>query len=475
MKKILLIGNGGREHAIGEALKRSPQGVELAVLGTARNPGLVTLVSEYRVGDIKDKETVVKFAKEFGADFVFIGPEAPLEAGVVDALAGIGIPSVGSTRQAARIETSKSFARQLLKEADIKAYPKFKVCDRAEDIEGWIKEISGGTGGEADENLLLRNPSDAASWSNSASQQTLSDSPSKLEFVVKPDGLTGGKGVKVQGDHFQTAGEGVEYALQCLARDGRVVLEEKLQGQEFSLMSFSDGEHLVHLPVVQDNKRLLAGDNGPNTGGMGSVSDSDHSLPFLTSEDIRQAQQINEQVIRELKIRGLNYKGILYGNYIAVKEGIKLIEYNARFGDPEAMNVLSILESDFVAICQAIINQKLDYLEVKFANQATVCKYLVPEGYPEKPIKDEKIEIGGIDDNKVKIYYAAVDQREGGDIYLTGSRAIALVGVAETMSAAERLVEAEIQKIKGPLVHRADIGTEELMNKRIAMLRELRK
>ena len=300
--------------------------------------------------------------------------------------------------------------------------------------------------------------------------------------MVKPDGLTSGKGVRVQGDHFQTKEEGIVYAKECLAKDGRVLLEEKLIGQEFSLMSFTDGAHYIHMPTVQDNKRLLEGDIGPNTGGMGSVSDANHSLSFLAPGDIQAAQETNERVIKALKEKGIEYRGIIYGNYIAVRDGIKLIEYNARFGDPEAMNVLSVLASDLVEICQGIISGNLNKVKAVFSGKATVCKYVVPEGYPDNHVKDVKIELpqpgslpnkGGIQGGCAKMYFAAVDQRDDG-LYLTGSRAAAVVGMADTLPEAECLAEDEINKIQGPVVHRKDIGTKELLNKRIEIMKRIR-
>ncbi|KKW17338.1 phosphoribosylamine--glycine ligase [Candidatus Uhrbacteria bacterium RIFCSPHIGHO2_12_FULL_54_23] len=433
--KILLIGSGAREHAIGEALTRSPQGADLFVFGSSRNPGLLKLSSGYETGKTDDPSAVVSYAQRVKPDFAIVGPEAPLAAGVVDALQTIGVFSVGPTKMAAQLESSKSFTRKLLVEAGIEVYPKFKVVSDLSDLSD-------------------------VSWLNG-------------EMVVKPDGLTGGKGVKVQGDHFQTAEEGIAYAKECLDKDGSVLIEEKLIGQEFSLMSFTDGAHLLHMPSVQDNKRLLEGDRGPNTGGMGSVSDADHSLPFLTENDIHIAQETNERVIHALKKKGIEYRGIIYGNYIAVRDGIKLIEYNARLGDPEAMNVLSILESDFVEICQGIINGNLNDVKAAFSHKATVCKYVVPEGYPDKPVKDVKIDVSAVNQNKVKLYFASVDERNDG-LYMTGSRAIGVVGIADTLAEAERLAEIEIQKIQGPVVHRTDIGTHALLNKRIEMLKIIR-
>ena len=169
----------------------------------------------------------------------------------------------------------------------------------------------------------------------------------------------GGKGVKVSGDHLATIEEGLSGAKNY-TQDKTFLIEEKLIGQEFSLMSFSDGTHLAHMPVVQDHKRAFVGDTGPNTGGMGSYSDSNHSLPFLTDDDTQTAQAINQATIAALRDKfSEGYKGILYGGFMATKDGVKLIEYNARFGDPECMNVIAILESDFVELCQAIMSGNL--------------------------------------------------------------------------------------------------------------------
>src|SRR5439155_12027564 len=176
-----------------------------------------------------------------------------------------------------------------------------------------------------------------------------------------------------------------------------VLIEEKLEAEEFSLQSFCDGTHLKHMPPIQDHKRAHAGDTGPNTGGMGSYSCEDHGLPFLQPQDLDQAKVINEAVanalFRETKWK---YKGILYGGFMVTRGGIRLLEYNARFGDPEALNVLSLLETDLVDVCEAIIEERLDQLEVKFRRQATVCKYVVPKGYPDHPVKGERIDLSQV-------------------------------------------------------------------------------
>ncbi len=455
MKKVLLVGSGAREHAMASVLKSSKEEIELYVFASSTNPGTKELATDYKVGELKNNTSIVSYATEKSIDFCLIGPEAPLGQGVVDVLSQVGIPSVGPDKDLAQIETSKAFTRELFKDYKINGSPEFMVFDPAlreglgEDMEGvedWIQHL--------EEN-----------------------------FVIKQDGLAGGKGVTVAGDHFKNMNEGLEIIKKHFESGHKVVIEEKLVGQEFSLMSFCDGEHLLHLPAVQDNKRALVDDKGPNTGGMGSYSMADFSLPFLDEEDIKEARRVNEATAVALKKKfGKSYKGFLYGGFMLTKNGVKLIEYNARLGDPEAMNVLPLFppktfpankSADFLEICSAIINGNLDQLKPELQKKSTVCKYVVPEGYPENPTKDKKIDVSKVDQSKVKVFYASVDQREDG-LYLAGSRAVALVGIHEDLYEAEKMVEAEIKKITGPVFYRPDIGTKELIEKRIKMMEELK-
>ncbi|MBI1969852.1 phosphoribosylamine--glycine ligase, partial [Candidatus Woesearchaeota archaeon] len=212
-----------------------------------------------------------------------------------------------------------------------------------------------------------------------------------------------------------------------------------------------------------------------NTGGMGSYSCEDHLLPFLTEEEMEKAHGYNKKTIATIeKETGQQYKGILYGGFMATKNGVKIVEYNARFGDPETMNALPILETDFFEIVQAICNGTLKEIKTKitFANKATVCKYVVPEGYPDNPTKNEKIALGLVPQN-VKAYFAAVDEREDG-LYMTGSRAMAFTGIAESLEEAEKAAEFAASQVKGRVFHRRDIGTKELVEKRIRFMQLLR-
>lgn len=436
MNKILVIGSGAREHAIVRALDRPPQDKEIYCLASNMNPGIAKICDKLTIGNINDPKFVVTYVKEVDATLAIIGPENPLANGVSDALWDVGVKVVGPKKVHAQLESSKAFTRNLLTEYKIPGCPKFKTFNTLDGVPEFLNEL-----GE--------------------------------NYVVKYDGLAGGKGVKVAGDHLHSHHEALAYCQELLQSGGCFVIEEKLLGEEFSLMSFCDGENLKHMPAVQDHKRAYEGDTGPNTGGMGTYSDANHSLPFLTESDIATARAINVATANAIRNKtGDGYKGILYGGFIATADGVKLIEYNARFGDPEAMNVLSLLESDFISICQAIVNGTLDQVDVRFAHKATVCKYAVPEGYPDKPIKGQAIDVSGVS-SPDGLFYASVDIQNG-QLVEAGSRTVAVVGFADNIAEAEAIAEKEISAVKGPLYHRKDIGTEALIQKRINHMKFLR-
>src|SRR3989344_4519798 len=231
--KILVIGNGAREHAIAEALSKHKQARLFSYL-KSKNPGIISFSKEYEIGNYNDLEKISGFAKKIKPDFAFIGPEEPLSHGVADLFGRLNIGAIGPGKNLARLETSKSFTRNLLRKYKIEGNPKFEIFNKKNinDAKGFLDEIG--------------------------------------QCVVKPDGLTGGKGVKVQNDHFKTKKEALEYCNEMLQSHPAVVVEEKFEGEEFSLQCFSDGKTVVGMPVVQDHKRAYENDKGPNTGGMGS-------------------------------------------------------------------------------------------------------------------------------------------------------------------------------------------------------------
>lgn len=292
-------------------------------------------------------------------------------------------------------------------------------------------------------------------------------------YVIKANGLMGGKGVKVASDHLKNFKEAMAFCRELLALGQTFMIEEKLVGEEFSLMCFCDGHSLIAMPLVQDHKRAFNNDEGPNTGGMGSYSDTNHRLPFLSESDFEKALHMNQAIISALTSEYREkYIGILYGSFMATKQGIHLIEFNARFGDPEALNVLSILESDFVQLCEAMIQGRLAGESIRFSPQATVCKYVVPQGYPDHPLKNECIDISKIA-HPERLFFGSVEEHSQ-KIYTLGSRALAVVGQGATLSEAEKMAEQEVNRIQGNIFHRSDIGTEELIARRIHHMRALR-
>ncbi len=293
-------------------------------------------------------------------------------------------------------------------------------------------------------------------------------------IVIKPEGLTGGKGVKVYGDHLFSKKEILEYCQELINKKSRFLLEEKCDGEEFTLQTFVDGKNVVGSPLVQDHKRAYDGDKGPNTGGMGSYSMEDHLLPFITQEDVKMALDDMKKTVAAVKAEtGVEYKGFLYGQFMKTAKGLKMIEYNARWGDPEAMNVLPLLEANFVDICWKIIDGNLSG-NISYEKNATVCKYLAPEGYPVSPKKDQIVKINKekINDIGAKYYYASV-YREGNNIYTTTSRAMGVLGIANTLEEAEKIAERGVSCIEGKLFHRKDVGTLDLLQKRIDHMNSL--
>jgi len=438
---ILLVTSSARGHAIAEAMSKSSHKPNIISICPSRNPGIRVLASEQHIVDIMDAEKVVSLAKDTKPDFAFVGPDDPIGAGLADALEEAGIPTVAPKKSLARIEASKGFTRDLLAKHDIDANPKFSLFTRAEPelLNKFIIQELGG------------------------------------EYVVKYDALKGGKGVKLSGEHLATVEDGIAYALECIEECGQVVIEEKLIGVEFSLLSFVSGTQVVDMPAVQDHKRANEGDTGPNTGGMGTYSDSDFSLPFLSSEDIARAKEINRLTAQALLDEcGEGFRGILYGGFIAVKDGVKLIEYNARFGDPEALNILPLLSSDFVDICQAMISSELTEDLVTFENKATVCKYITPEGYPvNKDQRGEAITFPDIPDN-ARIYYGDIAETDDGSFQLGGSRTAGIVGIGDSIAEAEKIAQGLCKKVEGPVRFRSDIGTEDLLSQRVNTMKQLR-
>jgi len=436
---FLVIGSGAREHIMVEKL--AEVGANVFSILTNLNPGIIEISKDYILVDSYASHVnlnrIIDFSLSKSIDCVVIGPEDPLANGLANKFWKKDIGVVGPLKELAQIETSKGFTRDLLNEYHIDVSPKFRKFNSLQGSSSFIDELS-------------------------------------EEYVIKFDGLMGGKGVKVSGEHLKDKNEGLRYCENLLKNSGNYVIEEKLYGEEFSLMSFCDGTTLSHMPAVQDHKRAYEGDIGPNTGGMGSYTDSNHSLPFLNDNEIAAARDINEQVASALlKHTGSEYKGVLYGGFMATKNGVKLIEYNARFGDPEAMNLLTLLDTDFASVCSAIIDGNLT--SVNFRNEASVCKYIVPEGYGSNPNPDATLIVDSGHREFSDLYYAAVNVEGSGKISTTSSRAGAMVSTSSTIEMAEEKCEKGLKYISGNnLFVRHDIAKSHLIKKKIANMEKIR-
>jgi phosphoribosylamine--glycine ligase len=416
---------------------------------SSRNPGILKLAKDASVVQVTDPRAVSDYAQRTRAELAVVGPEAPLIAGVVDAMLKFGIRCVGPTRELAALEGDKGFCRELMTKYNIGGNPLYRAFTDADSAESFLKTAG--------------------------------------PVTIKPAGLTGGKGVKVSGEDLPTKDSELAYARKILRnRIGsvqKVVVEERLDGEEYSLQAFVDGKDVHVMPLVQDHKRAYENDSGPNTGGMGSYSDRDHLLPFVSPKHLEVSSRIMADVVRALrKETGREYRGILYGQFMLArsvheeKPSPKLIEFNCRFGDPEAMNVLPLLSegTEFLEVCERIADGTLKSKHISFEQKSTVCKYLVPAGYPESATASQPI---WVDENALVrqgagFFYASLDMKDG-HFVTTSSRTIAVLGVSDTISDAEKIAEEATAHIKGPLRHRRDIGTEGLIQKRIEHVKSL--
>ncbi len=423
--KVLLVGSGGREHAIAMALAQSSEEPRLYAAMKYKNPGIARLCEDYVLVSETDVLKVADYAER--VDLAVIGPEAPLAEGIVDVLIGRNIRAFGPTQRAARIESDKSWARSFMTRNNIAGCPQYALFDDLREADSFLNDhIDGGN------------------------------------LVIKPIGLTGGKGVVVV-DNYE---EGKQY-LRTLR--GPVIIEECLKGEEFTVQAFVDGRVVVPGPAVQDHKRAFEGDRGPNTGGMGSYTDKSWILPFMDKDDYDAAIAIMQDTVDALRADGIPYRGILYGQFMLTKGGPMVVEYNCRFGDPEAMNVLPLLKSDFIALAESAIDGTLKKAEYDL--RATVCKYVVPAGYPSDPQpSDIVVDQSGMD---ALVFYASVNEREG-HIATTTSRALAVLGIDDTIERAEEKAEEALHHIHGNVFARHDIGTTALVNSRVEHMRQVR-
>ncbi|MBI2874896.1 MAG: phosphoribosylamine--glycine ligase, partial [Firmicutes bacterium] len=349
--RILIVGKWSKELAVAKALAASGEARIISYAGGI-NPGMLKLGAEIVTGDEDDLDAVVSCSREKKADLVFVGTETALAAGAVDRLQGAGLAAIGPTALQARLESDKTFARSLLQEAGIPGNPEFRICRDRSQAARAIDEFDG-------------------------------------RVAVKPGGLTEGLGVRISGDQLPTPGDALAYAEYVLAQGigglPYLIIEELLEGEEFTLQALVAGGELLPFPLVQDYKRLLEGDLGPNTGGMGSIAGRDGLLPFVDPGTREEALAIMRETVSELDRRCRTpYRGFLYGQFMITARGLRLIEYNVRPGDPEVLNCFAVMKGDLLEAfrCMAADSLAAAIEGLSFAPRASVCKFLVPSGYP---------------------------------------------------------------------------------------------
>src|SRR5256714_476050 len=396
--KVLLLGSGGREHALAWRLAQSPTLEELHA--APGNPGIATLGACHPVR-AEDAEAVLELARALDVDLVVVGPEAPLVAGVADELRHGGVAVFGPSAAAARIEGSKRFAKEVMRAAGVAAAATMPVA--------------------------------------------------RPPCVVKADGLAAGKGV-----HVCRSDAELDAALRALARlDGPIVVEELLEGEEFSVFAITDGARTIALPVAQDFKRVGDGDTGPNTGGMGAYAPVDG----VDAEEI--VESVHRPVLDELERRGSPFVGVLYAGLMLTDEGLRVLEFNCRFGDPETQAVVPLLDDDLLGVLAAAAQGDLRERDVHVSDQAAVSVVLAAAGYPEQGDAGSPIEgIADAERNGALVFHAGTAMR-GGRLVTNGGRILSVTATGDTVPEAREAAYAAVERIDFPgMRYRRDVAAE---------------
>ncbi len=420
--KILVVGQGGREHAMAWALARSAR--VSRVFCAPGNDGMAREAKGVQVS-ADDIAGLLSFAKKEGIDLTVVGPEAPLAQGLVDRFQAEGLRILGPDRHASQLESSKVFAKRLMAETGVPtaSYSEFTVYSEAE---AYVRRVG-------------------------------------APVVIKANGLCQGKGVTVA----QTQSEAVEALSACLVegRFGdagkRVLVEERLEGEEATLMAISDGDHVLALAPSQDHKRVFDGDRGPNTGGMGAYSPA----PIVSDEVIRISRdKVFLPVVRALKRQGHPFVGFLYAGVMIKDHDVRVLEFNVRLGDPECQAILPRLETDFADLLVACHEGRLDSVELRWKKKASVCVVISSQGYPGSFRKGDRIR--GLDEvqrmSDVFLFHAGT-KRDNGDFYTAGGRVLNIVGMGEGILEARRRAYEALAKIHFEGMHfRKDIASRAL-------------
>ena len=422
--KLLVIGSGGREHAVVRALKRSPKSGEIHVL-----PGNGGIAEDAVCAGVAatDIPGVVAYAKEHGIDFAVVTPDDPLCLGMVDALEGAGVPCFGPDRRAAMIEGSKVFAKGLMKKYGIPtaAYEVFEDAGAALE---YVQSVP-------------------------------------APIVVKADGLALGKGVVVAMTQEEAAAA-VKNAMldRAFGESGaRVVIEEYLEGPEMSVLSFTDGSTIVPMVASMDHKRALDGDEGLNTGGMGAIAPNPYYTPEVAAECM---EKIFLPTMRAMNAEGRPFRGCLYFGLMLTKDGPKVIEYNCRFGDPETQAVLPLLKTDLLDVMEAVSAGRLAEIDVEWLDKCSCCLVLASGGYPKSYKKG--CPISGLTDGQlpgsgVEVFHAGTKKLPDGTLVTNGGRVLGLTAVADTLPEAIAAAYAAAGNVKFENMHyRRDIGARAL-------------
>ncbi|HQZ12627.1 MAG TPA: phosphoribosylamine--glycine ligase [Devosia sp.] len=414
--RVLVIGSGGREHALAWAISKSPRLEKLFV--APGNGGTAMLATNAEI-DITNHQAVLDLIKAENIDFVVVGPDAPVVAGLADDIRAAGTLCFGPSKEAAQLEGSKSFTKQICDEAGIPtaAYGSFDDAERA------VEYLRG----------------------------------KKAPIVVKADGLAAGKGVKI----CETMVDAEDAIRDCFSgafgsSGSRVVIEEFLDGEEASVFALVDGERIVMLPSAQDHKRVWDGDRGPNTGGMGAYSPAPVMTPEVTE---RTRREIIEPTVRRMRERGTPFQGVLFAGLMIGRDGPKLIEYNVRFGDPECQVLMMRLKSDVLDLLEATARGDLSQVDPQWTDEPALTVVLATRGYPVSAMKGSIIRgAEGQDSAKLKIFHAGT-ARQGNHIVANGGRVLNVTALGATVAEAQSRAYEAVDRIDWPEGFcRRDIG-----------------